>query len=88
MTSWNGVFFLKKKGNIVLQFENKFLTVYNFKCVGKSECYELMLKSFCVIFAGEGDILWKPCSGIIMSTCVIEQALIILHLSLLWIKAV
>ena len=32
--------FLKKKGNIVFRFENKFFTIYNLKYLEKSKCYK------------------------------------------------
>ena len=35
-----------RKSNIALLFENTLLTVYNFKCLEKGECYEWMLKYF------------------------------------------
>ena len=42
-------------------WENKFLKVYNFKCLKKGgKCYKWILKSE-IIFARKGDILSKSC---------------------------
>ena len=46
-----------KKGNIVLQFEIKYLMVYVFKSLEKYQWYKWMLKSFSITFVREGDIL-------------------------------
>ena len=51
--------FLKKKNPIILRFENKSLTVYNFKCLENVLCYKWMLKSFSFTFAREGDFFNK-----------------------------